>query len=666
MKYPIMLNIIFYTFFLVLEKDMIVTQEDMIAPILTTFLFFLSIYADKNLEKHHSIYNVVHLLMLTGWILTLFTVNSKLNTILGNVLFVVFPTLILLSFFSMFNKVSIAILKEVIYIQLFLGIATLGSYLFFDYNTVHAVMVVITLLYCIGSIYYIYYKELTEDRYRMIVLYVSMMLSISILPYLAFNLIPLYLLQIDVPHYTYLFIYLFIIIFPSSVIFLLEQKIGLHKNKFHQAQLFSNIVFFFSCYVVLILSKIPFIDFIIALYLIVSFACVYILGQHIITSLKEKKKEKKFLQLLTPRDDMKLKIEMDVFSNMRFENVAELLANLFYEKFSILSMAILWMDSTQPYFIQKDERLKSISLKNEQYIYVKKNIEIKTFKEQETLFILPFKRDNKNICNFYFLFDSSTVSNKLLSVLNKAVQPAGRTLYNTNQLFEKQNFYRKNRLSKIERETYLKQLDLELDAKEKLAKYLHDDVLQSILALKNIVSVMNGSTEIENIVNKTFNEIVYSLRNEMTEIFPSFLYEISIQEAIFQLISRLKTTFYPNNIYFDVHIDVDDVSELKDKYFLYSTIKELVTNMIKHSKANRCEITLTMKNEFYYLTVYDNGIGFDMDKIENQDDFYFKHMGLLKMKQEVDFKNGNLSIFSKKNQFSRIEIELPKVSGSDK
>jgi signal transduction histidine kinase len=53
--------------------------------------------------------------------------------------------------------------------------------------------------------------------------------------------------------------------------------------------------------------------------------------------------------------------------------------------------------------------------------------------------------------------------------------------------------------------------------------------------------------------------------------------------------------------------------------FLYRIVAELLNNVIKHAQANLIELEVKKEKNFYYISVRDNGIGFQKQlKEENR------------------------------------------------
>jgi two-component system, NarL family, sensor kinase len=87
---------------------------------------------------------------------------------------------------------------------------------------------------------------------------------------------------------------------------------------------------------------------------------------------------------------------------------------------------------------------------------------------------------------------------------------------------------------------------------------------------------------------------------------------------------------------------------------LYRIIQELISNILKHSKASEVSIQLLKKVARLNIVVEDNGIGFDIDQIKNK-----KGMGLKNIESRVDSLKGEFNIDSGKGAGTTITIEIP-------
>ncbi|RKQ33512.1 sensor histidine kinase [Oceanobacillus halophilus] len=84
-------------------------------------------------------------------------------------------------------------------------------------------------------------------------------------------------------------------------------------------------------------------------------------------------------------------------------------------------------------------------------------------------------------------------------------------------------------------------------------------------------------------------------------------------------------------------------------------LKEAVTNIVKHSKATACHISIMQSSSEVVIKVQDNGIG-----ICNESD-YLKGNGLRGMRERLEFLNGNLNVESDHEEGTTITIQVPEV-----
>uniref|UniRef100_UPI0030DA3D2B sensor histidine kinase n=1 Tax=uncultured Polaribacter sp. TaxID=174711 RepID=UPI0030DA3D2B len=79
-------------------------------------------------------------------------------------------------------------------------------------------------------------------------------------------------------------------------------------------------------------------------------------------------------------------------------------------------------------------------------------------------------------------------------------------------------------------------------------------------------------------------------------------------------------------------------------------VQELINNSIKHSNATKIRITLTEFDHLLSLFYFDDGIGFDIEKVK-------LGSGITNIKERVEIFDGTLEIDSYKKTI--FEIEMP-------
>ncbi len=85
---------------------------------------------------------------------------------------------------------------------------------------------------------------------------------------------------------------------------------------------------------------------------------------------------------------------------------------------------------------------------------------------------------------------------------------------------------------------------------------------------------------------------------------------------------------------------------------IYRIVQELVNNIVKHAKASEAIVQLMCNNKMLYLTVEDNGRGFDPEKIK------MNSAGMSNIRSRVDFLNGSLDIDSSPGKGTTVSINI--------
>ena len=95
-----------------------------------------------------------------------------------------------------------------------------------------------------------------------------------------------------------------------------------------------------------------------------------------------------------------------------------------------------------------------------------------------------------------------------------------------------------------------------------------------------------------------------------------------------------------------------------ERTILFRNLKELVVNVVKHAKASRIEVDLGGNDETVFLTVTDNGLGFDSEllgmKTTKEGGF-----GLFSIQESMADIGGTLEIDSGREKGSTITMSIP-------
>ena len=123
----------------------------------------------------------------------------------------------------------------------------------------------------------------------------------------------------------------------------------------------------------------------------------------------------------------------------------------------------------------------------------------------------------------------------------------------------------------------LRQLQQEEALKTEFANFLHDDVLQDLLAVKNMVSKAYRP-DIQDVITETLDNLNIHIREQMQDYHPVLLKNLTIKENYMNLIEAVAQGFPQKNV--SISFECPDSLFLVEPYTLlvYRLIKELFPN----------------------------------------------------------------------------------------
>lgn len=230
------------------------------------------------------------------------------------------------------------------------------------------------------------------------------------------------------------------------------------------------------------------------------------------------------------------------------------------------------------------------------------------------------------------------------------------------------SYYRKKRIhldekkelnQKFESELLKTQIEVQEQTMQTIASNLHDNIGQ-LLSLTNItlgsIDICNAekaeakiSTSVE-LVNKSIKEL-----RELAKLLQGEqLLQNGIGYAIEQEVNWIrKTEAY--EVIFENNLIEDIVSSQQADLVILRLFQEISNNIIKHAQATKITIQLYHQENQLFLSVKENGIGFDYQAAKNSG----KGMGLNSIENKVKLINGILDIQSTASKGTQIVIQIP-------
>lgn len=203
--------------------------------------------------------------------------------------------------------------------------------------------------------------------------------------------------------------------------------------------------------------------------------------------------------------------------------------------------------------------------------------------------------------------------------------------------------------------TALRQLQQEELLKTEFSNFLHDDVLQDLLSVKNMMTKAHRP-DIQDIIVETLDGLNTHIRKQMQDYHPVILKNLTAKENYQNLLESISQTFSQKNII--VSFDCSDNLFLVEPYnvLIYRLIRELLTNVYKHSNGNRAWVTLTQENSTIGLCVSDDGTA-DTACLTSADKT--KHKGIASILEQIHSIDGTLIITNNKPHGICVQITIP-------
>ncbi|MGB0402808.1 MAG: tetratricopeptide repeat-containing sensor histidine kinase [Salibacteraceae bacterium] len=200
----------------------------------------------------------------------------------------------------------------------------------------------------------------------------------------------------------------------------------------------------------------------------------------------------------------------------------------------------------------------------------------------------------------------------------------------------------------------------EEEERKRIAKDLHDGIGQELSGIKLFISKINDGLKKENsslagemekledIIDNTCSEV----RNISHKMMPRTLMEQGLVEAIADMLQ--KGLGHTDMKFHFEHFNIKTRFEERVEIALYRISQELISNIIKHSRASEVSVQLYQNKKSLILIIEDNGVG--MSKSAKKDG-----IGQLNMSSRINNLNGSFFYDSEITNGTLVTVKIPLV-----
>lgn len=198
-----------------------------------------------------------------------------------------------------------------------------------------------------------------------------------------------------------------------------------------------------------------------------------------------------------------------------------------------------------------------------------------------------------------------------------------------------------DRINSIKREEELEKALI----RSRIASDLHDEIGSNLSSISVSSQIIKKSAQLNSDEKNMLEEIILTARESADSIRDIIWFINPDHDNQEDLILKMRDTAAKmlNGIDYSFIMDKAgkiNIKDLKIRKNLFLIYKEILNNIVKHSKATKVIISLEEKSNYIYLSIMDDGIGFDETEVVLGD-------GIKNLKQRAKAINGLLEIKSK-------------------
>lgn len=197
-----------------------------------------------------------------------------------------------------------------------------------------------------------------------------------------------------------------------------------------------------------------------------------------------------------------------------------------------------------------------------------------------------------------------------------------------------------------------------VEDRERIAKELHDDVIQSLfaegMALQAALSMLDDRQAMETRLNQAvenIDRVIRDLRNYIFGLRPGVAADRQLDRALRDLAAGFEEGA---GAIIDVETDPEAVSRLAGRVAdIVQAAREAISNAVRHSGGDRIALTLSLAGDAAILEVIDNGKGFDPAQVAG------RGHGLPNLQDRAAALGGELEIESVPGKGTWLRIRIP-------
>lgn len=206
-------------------------------------------------------------------------------------------------------------------------------------------------------------------------------------------------------------------------------------------------------------------------------------------------------------------------------------------------------------------------------------------------------------------------------------------------------------------------LTVQEEERKRISRELHDEITQTLIGINVQLETLSREADVnpkelqkkiartQKLVEKSVN-IAHRFAQELR---PTVLDDLGLIPALHAFMKNfMKETGI--RVTLTAFSGVEKLSSEK-RTALYRVAQEALTNVARHARANRAEVSIRKLQDIVHMQIKDNGQSFDADLISNTRNH--GGLGLIGMRERVEMVGGTFSIESSPDNGTTIHAKIP-------
>ncbi|HVN55937.1 MAG TPA: sensor histidine kinase [Anaerolineaceae bacterium] len=192
--------------------------------------------------------------------------------------------------------------------------------------------------------------------------------------------------------------------------------------------------------------------------------------------------------------------------------------------------------------------------------------------------------------------------------------------------------------------------------RERIGRELHDSTIQSAytvgLLIDSARKLVEPESPVANRLEKAvlaLNDVIHDLRRSMVE-----LRSPPSTETLAESLRRMtQDSQFRSLVDLSLELDLSEEERLSHTQtdHILAIVNESLSNIVRHAQARRVQIRAAQNEECLKISIQDDGVGLDSERIEGY--------GLRNMRERARLLGGSLDVSSKNNKGTLVTVEVP-------